>query len=258
MRYKTYLTLATLLILLIWFSVARPSFIDGIRPKIVDLAEFPLKVSTKAIRVLYNLATFQNEYEKKIALLEKRIATLSKENIQMKELIEENERLRKLFLFRSKFGSKGIAAEVIARGQSSWDTFIIIDKGKKDGITPNMPVAKSDGLAGRVFEVGESTAKIMLIDNPNSKISATIQRTREQGVLVGLSSGLCKLIYLDRNTEAQPGDIVIASELRSSSAKGLLIGKVIRVLKNTNSLYASAVVKPSSNLFNIEEVLCLE
>lgn len=258
MRYKTYLTLAVLLILLIWFNFARPSFINKIRPRIIDFMEFPLRVSNNTVRALYNLATFQNRYEEKISMLEKKIATLTKTDVQMKELLGENERLRSLLSFKNRLAAKGIAAQVIARDQSNWDTFIIIDKGRVDGITPNMSVAKDDGLVGRVFEVGTNTAKVMLLDNPNSKLSAAVQRSREQGILVGLGRGECKLIYLSYDTEVRPGDVVITSELSSLSTKGILIGEVTKVLKDAHSLYASAVVKPSSNLFKIEEVLCIE
>jgi len=257
-RYKTYLILAALIVVLLWLNLTRPAFIDKIRPSIVDLLEFPLKTTTRSARGLYGLATFQNRYEKKIALLEQKVSSLSRANAQLKELFSENERLRNLLSFKSRFASKAIAAEVIARGQSSWDTFIIIDKGGEDGITTDMSAAKSDGLIGRVFEVGAGSAKIMLIDNPNSRISAAVQRTREQGALVGLGGGLCKLIYLSCDTDLKPGDIVITSELSSLATKGIPMGEVIKVVKEPHSLYASAIVKPSSNLFKIEEVLCIE
>lgn len=255
---KTYLILAALVALLIWFQIARPSVINRIRPRIVDLAKFPLKIATKSIRGFYNLATFQNRYEKEIALLENKIALLTRAAVESREVLEENQRLRSLLAFKGRLPSKGIAAEVIARDPSSWDSFIIIDKGKRDGITPDMLIAKGEGLIGRVLEVGQDTSKVMLIDNPNSKIAATVQRTREQGVLVGLGGGFCKIIYLAYDTEAKPGDIILTSESSHASVKGIVIGEITKVLRTPRSLYISALVKPSSNLFKVEEVLCIE
>lgn len=259
MRYrKAYLIVAALLALLIIIDFIRPPFVNKIRPRITDFMELPLKAATKSVRGIYNLAAFKNRYEKKISILENQAALLKRAIVQIKELSGENERLRKLLLFKSRFAPRSIAAEAIGRDQSSWDTFIIIDKGLRDGITQNMPVARNEGLVGRVFEVGEGTSKVMLIDNPNSKIGAVVQRTREEGVLTGLGMGLCKLIYLSSDTGAKPGDIVIAAKTGGLSANGILIGEIIKVLKDARSLYASAVVKPSSNLFKIEEVLCIE
>lgn len=259
MRYKkTYLILAALLVVIIWIQIVNPSFVNRIRPAITDLAEFPLKIATKVVKGVYNLAASKNRYEKKIAALEKDIALLKKETVATKEILEENQRLRALLLFRAKLPSNAIAAEVIGRDPSSWDSFIIIDKGNSDGVKPNMAIAKSEGLVGEVFEAGENTAKVMLIDNPNSKVGAVIQRTREQGMLIGLGGGLCKIIYLSYDTDAKPGDIVVTGESSSKYLKGILIGEVTAVLKNSNSLYASAIVKPSCNLFKVEEVLCME
>jgi len=255
---KTSLILFALTTLLIWFQITSPSFISRIKTQTIDVIRFPLKGATKLTGKIYNLAGFQNRYEKKILLLEQKISLLARKAIGTQEILEENQRLRSLLAFKKRISSKTIATEVIARGHLGLDNFIIIDKGSRDGIRVNMSVAKDEGLLGRVFETGKNTSKVTLIDNPNSKIAAVIQRTREQGILVGIGGGFCKMIYLAYGTAAQPGDIVIASELSSISPRGILIGEVVKVLKGPHSLYASALVKPASNLFKIEEVICIE
>jgi rod shape-determining protein MreC len=257
-RYKTYLILLAILAILIWVHFKHPAFINTVKPKITDVMELPFKATTRAFGGLYNLATFKNRYEERISDLEVRLAAVTKTAVQMKELLSENERLRNLLALKGRMNVKSIAAETIARDRSSWNTFIIIDKGARDGIIPDMPVLKPDGLVGRVYEVGDNVSKVILIDNPNSKVAATIQRTREQGIVVGIGSGYCKLMYLSYETEARPGDQVIASELGNIAIKGFLIGEIVKVSKDAKSLYASAVVKPSSNLFKIEEVLCVK
>lgn len=255
---KTYLVLFLLAGLLLWFVLSKPSFAYKARPHIVDLFKLPLKAVTKGTDLVYHLSIFQNRYEERIEVLEKRIAVLTKMAVEKKELVEENQRLRGLLSFKSRLPAKSIAAEVIGRSSTNLETFIIIDKGRSDGITPNMTAAKNEGLIGRILEAGNSTAKVMLIDDPNSRVGAIIQRTREQGMLIGLGGGLCKIIYLSDTTDVKPGDIVVTSEQASISQKGMLIGEVERVVKSPQSLYTSAIVRPYSNLFKIEEVLCIE
>jgi len=255
---KTSLILFTLIVLLIWFQITSPSFISKIKSQTIDVIKFPLKVTTKLTGKIYNFAGFQNRYEQKILMLEEEISLLSKKDVGTQEILKENQRLRSLLSFKKRVSSKTIAAEVIGRGARGLDNFIIIDKGSRDGIKVNMSVAKDQGLLGRVFEMGNNTSKITLIDNPNSKIACVIQRTREQGLLIGLGGGFCKMIYLASGTKAQPGDIVVASELSSISPKGILIGEVVKILKGPHSLYASALIRPASNLFKIEEVICIE
>lgn len=255
---KTYLIIGIFLALFILSRIAGSQVFKRVRPAVVDLCRISLKAVTAPVRGIYNLATFRNSYERKIALLEKRLFSLANQSVRTSEILEENKRLRSLLAFKTKSASKAVAAEVIGRDLSNWDTFIIIDRGTRDGVRQNMVVAKDDGLIGVVFEAGSAASKVMLIDNPNSKVGVLIQRTREQGILVGLGGGLCKITYLSTDTDAKAGDLVITGEGGNSYLKGLLIGEVVKVQKDPHSLYASAIVRPSSNLFRIEEVLCIE
>lgn len=248
---KPYLILGVFLALLIWFLLAKSQFIDRTRPALADLFSFPMKALNKSVGALYNVTMPRNSYERKIADLEQKVSLLTKEAVGQKGVLQENERFRGLLGFKAKVSQKTIAAEVTGRDLSNWDSFVIIDKGSADGIKPSMTVAKEDGLVGVTFEVGASMTKVMLIDNPNSRISATIQRTREQGVVVGLGAGLCKMVYLAYDTDCKPGDLAVANG-------PILIGEIIKVLKDPHSLYTSVIIKPSSNLFKIEEVLCIE
>ncbi|MCX5716691.1 MAG: rod shape-determining protein MreC [Candidatus Omnitrophica bacterium] len=210
------------------------------------------------MKALYNLSTPRNVYEQKIGQLNKRVAALTNAAVLAKETSDENQRLKQLLDFKNKLPQKSIAAEVIARNPSSWESFVIIDKGKQNGIDVNAAVAKSDGLIGRVFEAGEDTAKVMLIDSPGSRLGVTVQRTREQGILAGIGAGMCRITYLPYDTQAKPGDIIVTSELSGVCVKGMMIGRITKVAKGPASLYANAIVKPSSDLFRIEEVLCIE
>ncbi|MEI8176726.1 MAG: rod shape-determining protein MreC, partial [Candidatus Omnitrophota bacterium] len=148
--------------------------------------------------------------------------------------------------------------EIIGRSYSGFESFIIIDRGQADGITAAMSLAKDEGLLGRVFEVGRNASKVMLIDDPNSRVSVAIQRTREQGTLIGMGAGLCKIMYLSPASDVQPGDIVISSGLGALDPKGVIVGEVEKVIREPRALDTSALVRPSCDLFKIEEALCIE
>ncbi len=255
---KTYLTLLAFFAFCIWFQVTKPALVNNIKPAIVDLIKFPLVVSTRAAGAIYGFATLQNNYEKRIQTLEKKVVLLKRAAIGSKEVMEENERLRSLLVFKKRINHKSVAAQIIGKGSSGLESYCIIDKGYADGIVPNMTVAKEEGLLGRVIEAGRGVSKVMLIDDPNSKIGIIIQRTREQGVLIGAGDGMCKIAYLACNSDIKQGDIVITSELSSILPKGMLVGEIDKIFNTPHSLYVSAIVRPSCDLFKIEEVLCIE
>jgi len=129
---------------------------------------------------------------------------------------------------------------------------------KKDGIFKDMAVVSSQGLVGRVREVGKTFGKVMLINDVNSKVACLLQRTREQGLLVGTPEGRCKLIYLSLEDDIAKGDTVITSGTGSIYPKGMLIGEVVYVAKERGRLYKYAIVKPYAELSKIEEVLCIK
>lgn len=52
-----------------------------------------------------------------------------------------------------------------------WQDILIVDRGSKDGIEPNMAVLSQKGLIGRVIEVSAATSKVELL---TSKIKIQI------------------------------------------------------------------------------------
>lgn len=251
-RYKTKKTFLLFAIVLAFLALL------SLRPHIVDFARIPLSACTKSVRAIYDLSTPRNRYEQKIEQLNQKIASLTSAAVYAKEAFDENHRLKRLLDFKDKLPGKSAAAQVISRNPASWESFIIIDKGASSGVNVNTTVVKSEGLVGRVFEAGEKTAKVMLIDNPGFRLGVTVQRTREQGVLTGLGAGACRITYLPVDTAARPGDIVVTSELSEVPVRGLVVGTITKVTRGPDSLYASAQVSPSANLSRVEEVLCID
>ena len=255
---KTYLTLGVLVTVLVVFQIVNPSCIRHIRCAAVDSAKIPLTVISRLFGRLYEVASFQNRYERQIALLEQKVAGLANQAAGVREIVEENRRLRALLSFKNQLAGRAIAAEIIGHDSASWQGFAIIDKGADDGIRQGMTIAQAAGLVGIALEVGKGTSKIMMIDDPSFRLGALIQRTREQGVLVGAGGGLCKLIYLSYDSDVNPGDTIVTAASDSAPQRTIVIGEVVKVLKGSNALYTSAIVKPACNLFKVEEVVCVE
>lgn len=61
----------------------------------------------------------------------------------------------------------------------------IISVGTADGVKPRMPVIAAGGLAGRVTDVGQGAARIMLLTDGNSRVPVKVLRTGWTGLAVG-------------------------------------------------------------------------
>jgi rod shape-determining protein MreC len=113
------------------------------------------------------------------------------------------------------------------------------------------------GVVGRITEVSSYTSKVLLITDMNSSVDALIQRTRARGVVEGRGSSLCELRYVAGSDDVSVGDLVVTSGLCGIFPKGLPIGTVKDVEKDSFGLFQQIELVPSVELNKLEEVSVL-
>ena len=103
----------------------------------------------------------------------------------------------------------------------------------------NNAVITADGLAGRVYEVGLNYAKVRSIIHSTSSVACLIQRTRDNGVLTGqvdvTETDECQMNYLPNGSSVVPGDTVVTSGVDMLFPKGLMVGTVTAVSRQTDT-----------------------
>jgi rod shape-determining protein MreC len=187
--------------------------------------------------------------------LQKQVDLLKNKIVLTKEIYMENARLKEALAFKQKSQLRVIAARVIGRAPDSWSSVVIIDKGIDSGIKHGMAVINYLGLLGRVVETTAFASKVMLINDPSLGVSAIVQRSRQEGLASGTLGTNLIMRYLPEGSDVKVGDVIITSGLNAVYPKGILIGKVIDIGKEFSGLSSYAIVRPSVNLANIEEVL---
>ena len=175
----------------------------------------------------------------------------------LREIAQENARLKNLFNFKQKSPLRLVAARVIGRAVDSWSCSVVIDKGRYNGIKPGMAVISPKGLVGSIVESTNSTSKVLLINDPNQGIFSIVQRSRQEGLVSGTLGSNLIMRYLPDEAQIIVGDIIITSELSQIYPKGLLIGRVVNIGREFSGLNRYALVKPVVDLASIEEVLVI-
>src|SRR5215212_1374321 len=94
------------------------------------------------------------------------LATDKREAEQLRELTEVSDNLPQ--------GAKTVTARVIAHSPTVWYSTIQIDKGRSDGIRSNQPVITAGGLAGKVVATTGGSARVALITDSTSAVSAEV------------------------------------------------------------------------------------
>ena len=189
--------------------------------------------------------------------LKSELDALRMENSRYRELLSTHERLRELLCFRNSINLPVIAARVIARDPTGWFKSALIDKGTRSGVTLNMPVVNASGVVGRVVSVSPNYAKVLLIIDQNSAVDCLVQRSRQRGIVKGLSEHTCKLDYVVKSTDVKPEDVLVTSGLGGVFPKGLPVGCVQNVKEISGKLFSDIGARPYVDFSKLEEVLVI-
>ncbi len=136
-------------------------------------------------------------------------------------------------------------AHVINNSISKPYNYITIDKGNKNGVKPEMGVVDQNGVVGIVNVVGENSARIISILNPNLRLSCKIKGGDNFGSLIwdGKSPEEAVLEELPRHAVYNIGDTIITSGYSAVFPEGIPVGKVIAKSRDANDNFFSLRVK---------------
>ena len=219
----------------------------------LTLLRFPFTVVKTAVSAVWLLP--------KLPSLARENATLKMElarrQLEVAGLREQLRQAQRPAAFVSTPQATGLVAEVIGRSTIPTQQLILVNKGRRDGLTLDHVVVDAVGVVGRVTELTPSTALVALVTDPESRIASLVERSREAGLMVGRGRGQCELIYVDVDADIRIGDQVITAGLGGAFPKGLRLGVVTNVRRDAAAGAASAWVKPSARIGRLEEVLCV-
>lgn len=198
--------------------------------------------------------------QRRLAELERINNSLVVENLRLREVERENERLREQLNFaqtRPSFELRGgqIIARVIGRDPGNFLDYIILDLGRNHGIAAGMPVLSNEGLVGRIAEVTDATSKVLLITDQQSSVSTILQSSRLNGQVQGQPGGGLLMQFISQGESFSVGEIVLTSGLGSNFPKGIAVGQVVEILQRDFEETQQAIIRPTVNFSRLESVL---
>jgi rod shape-determining protein MreC len=202
------------------------------------------------------------------ARLKKEVEELRKDVIRAQTAVAENERIRELldFVDGPKFpeGFNGVATRVVGRPISAYDQEVLVAAGSPSGIQRNDPVVTEDGLVGLVTDVTSNGAKVTLLTDQSSAVSALVLESGAAGIVRHGPSDSSALV-LDRVGKDElvaENDLVITAgwqsgQLESLYPRGIPIGTVESVGQQDVDLYKRIQVTPLVDFDSLAEVIVL-
>jgi rod shape-determining protein MreC len=202
--------------------------------------------------------------------LKRQVDALRQQLVYDESAVHENVRLRQQLEYQGPPSLKNFErrnAAVLTNPQSAFDESITIAAGTKNGLKAGYPVlASSGGLVGTIDRAWKSVARVTLLTDGQSGVTATdLNEPAAVGVIKRGNGGGDVLVF-DRVSKAPNvvvGNIVITAgslgkgALPSMFPRGLLIGTVSSVSNNDVDTFKSIQVQPFVDFSALQSVIVL-
>ena len=200
--------------------------------------------------------------------LRKQLEALRQKVIQEQTAVSENDRLRDLLSFVDgpsfPAGFTAVSTRVVGRPPSAYNQQVLIAAGSSAGVRRNDPVVTQDGLVGLVTNVTSNGAKVTLLTDQSSAVSAIVLESGSAGLVRHGPSDSSALV-LDRvgkDEFVEEGNLVITAGWRSGKLeslypRGIPVGMVKSVGQQDVDLYKRIQVAPLVNFDALAEVIVL-
>jgi rod shape-determining protein MreC len=176
----------------------------------------------------------------------------------------ENDQLKKLLgLDRQGIfaGYKIVTGRVVGASPTVWYSAVTINAGSGDGVAVNDPVINGDGLIGRVTDVTHFSAKVTLITDSESSVSAKVLPDGPQGVAEPEAGDPSTMLldFIDRSEPIHEGQMLVTAgwtngSLSSWAPANIPIGEVKDTTVGQQETYQSVHITPYADMRDLDYV----
>lgn len=125
---------------------------------------------------------------------------------------QENRRLKALLGLYDNEARPVTVARLVGASAASSRRFAYLGAGRADGVAVGMPVRSPRGVVGRILEVGQHSARVLLLTDPESVLP--VRRAQDEVVAFaeGRGDGLIRIRLINLGINPlQPGDLFVTS-----------------------------------------------
>jgi rod shape-determining protein MreC len=263
-RFRSITVLLIIILLCITVATATyrgSDFISNSKSSVIDffspLQERVFMLFMPVLGLVDSIRDYANLREKYNSL-EEEVRDLRQGYIENTNLRIENRALREMLDIKVREEFNTQPARVIGYYQSKWQSEIIINTGKMDGVDIGMGVVNQDGLIGTVIFSSDSTSNVSLLNNPGSSIGARVLSSRILGIAEGSEEKKILLNYIPANETVFIGDIILTSELSKYIPPDILIGRVKSVAQEAGNAYKHIEIEPFADFKSLEYVMVIK
>ena len=155
---------------------------------------------------------------------------------------------------------KLIQANVVENSIHKLENLITIDKGRKDGVEPDMGVACGNGIVGVVYLVSDHySVVISALNAASSRISCAIRGRGYFGYLhwYGGDPSVAYVEDVPRHAKFKLGEWMVTSGFSSIFPSGVQVGKIEQAYNSSDGLSYKLKVRLSTDFGNVRDVVVI-
>jgi rod shape-determining protein MreC len=200
---------------------ARDDFVDLSAP-LLEAASMPVILGRHALQRANSYADAFAEIDRLKAENEE----LKQWEWRAKSLEQKVEHLRLLLNAVDEPALHYVTGSVIADARGPFLRSALINLGRDNGVRIGYAVINGDGLVGRTVDAGASVARVLLLNDLNSRIPVLVGPAGVRALASGDNSAELRLDFLPDGAQVYPGDEVYTSGSDGVFPRGLHVGVV--------------------------------
>lgn len=151
-------------------------------------------------------------------------------------------------------------ATVIKSAWNGPNNYIIIGKGSRGGVEPDMAVISPNGIVGIVVATTQNFATVMPVLHSNSLNSVKVKRTGITGSLVwdGKDFRYALVLEVPTTHQFEPGDTIVTSGLANDFPEGIPVGYVVNAEPLKGKGFYEVRIQLATDFSKLEHVYVID
>lgn len=243
-----FIFLQLISLILIYNSLNYPRFVMG---KVSNHATYPIRKLWSGFTTHFSLR-FENEglIRQNIDLLreQERNFLLLEDSLFVKNDQASDRKEVRLYDYTT--------AHVIYNSLNKKHNYLILDKGREDGMEVDMAVFSAEGIVGVVNDVSTHFSTVMSMLHPDTRISAKLMPTHQIGTVVWQENDaeIVNLQDIPQHIVVNIGDSVFTSGFSNVYPQDILIGTVVSVEENRKNTFLDIRIQLATNFNHLNLV----
>jgi rod shape-determining protein MreC len=175
------------------------------------------------------------------------------------DIANENKMLREELNLLPRDEVHLMGAEVILRDPLGGNQWVMINRGKNDGVNIGDGVIVGDSIfIGAIDELTDNTARVKLITHPDNSVNIVTARSSSEAIAYG-EHGLSVVVEdIKKDDDVVDGDMFVTSSIGNTFPRGFNVGTIQGIKFSQDNLFKKGTIVPLIELSDLNFVFVIK